>query len=383
MGCAYKEVEARLSLLGFNSLGQLVYVQLRVLSRIGDIYERREQAKGTGMAKEHIARFDSPCAETLCSLCGFEGEFIRFHPDSSLRETRCPQCASARRTRDVARVLLRLVNASTERPLCEQLSAFEDVHIFELQAAGPLHLLLKDLPHYHCSEFFPAIPPGHRNEEGILCQDATCLTFPDMTFDIVISQDIAEHIDDTWRAFSEINRVLTKDGAHVFTVPVNEGALTRKRCGRDSFQATQTQDGGKERDRQSGQGEQTGQDRQTGQTGQAGQAGLGGQSEQGRPNERDGHALPPIYHGDPLNPEGAFVWWDFGDDLPQRLAQIGITASLASQAIFYGPQEICKTLTTEDHQRYLALRAQKQLSRFFLYNALVFMAKRGDTPASK
>ena len=77
------------------------------------------------------------------------------------------------------------------------------------------------------------------------------------------------------------------------------------------------------------------------------------------------------------------MWWDFGDDLPQRLAQIGITASLASQAIFYGPQEICKTLTTEDHQRYLALRAQKQLSRFFLYNALIFVAKRGDTPVSK
>ena len=113
----------------------------------GAIYDQRDQAKGTGMAKEHIARFDSLCAETLCSLCGFEGEFIRFHPDSSLRETRCPQCASARRTRDVARVLLRLVNASTERPLCEQLSAFEDMHIFELQAAGPLHLLLKDLPH--------------------------------------------------------------------------------------------------------------------------------------------------------------------------------------------------------------------------------------------
>lgn len=318
------------------------------------------------MAKKYIARLDSPCAETLCSLCGFEGEFIRFHPDSSLRETRCPQCGSARRTREVARVLLRLVNASTKRPLCEQLSAFEDVHIFELQAAGPLHILLKDLPHYHCSEFFPAIPPGQRNEEGILCQDATCLTFPDMTFDIVISQDIAEHIDDTWRAFSEINRVLTKDGTHVFTVPINEGAPTKKRCGHDSFQATQSQqDGEKEGDRQ---------------TGHSWQTGLGGQGGQ---KAGDGHPLPPIYHGDPLNPEGAFVWWDFGDDLPQRLAQLGITASLASQAIFYSPQEICKTQTTEDHQRYLALRAQKQLSRFFLYNALVFVAKRSDTPASQ
>lgn len=314
------------------------------------------------MAKEHTARLDSPCAEALCSLCGFEGEFIRFHPDSSLRETRCPQCGCARRTREVARVLLHLVNASIERPLCEQLSSFEDLRIFELQAAGPLHALLKVLPHYQCSEFFPAISPGQRNEEGILCQDATRLTFPDMTFDIVISQDIVEHIDDTWRAFSEINRVLTKDGTHIFTVPINEGAPTRKRRGRDNFQGQQAK-----------QGEEKGQ----------GRRGIGGQDRQSGQKELDDPALPPIYHGDPLNPEGAFVWWDFGDDLPQRLAQLGITASLASRAVFYAPQEICKTLTTKDHQRYLALRAQKQLSRFFLYNALVFMAKRGDTPALK
>ena len=186
--------------------------------------------------------------ENHCSLCGFEGKFIRFHPDSSLRETRCPQCGSARRTRDVARVLLHLAKGATSLPLCDQLSALAHLHIFELQAAGPLHNLLKSLPHYQCSEFFPAIPPGQRNGEGILCQDATCLTFPDATFDIVISQDILEHINNTWLAFLEINRVLTKDGAHIFTVPVREGTPTRNRGGRnDNFKEQGQRHGGESR----------------------------------------------------------------------------------------------------------------------------------------
>lgn len=276
--------------------------------------------------KTSHSSFQSP-SEAFCSLCGFTGECIRYHPDSSLRETRCPQCGASRRTRDLTRVLMDVTLLSGQAPLCQQVQALEHVRIFELQAAGPLHSLLKTLPHYQCSEFFPTVQAGQRNEDGILCQDATRLTYEDETFDIVISQDILEHIDATWLAFSEINRVLRQSGTHIFTVPVREGFPTKKRAQQKDSQTIR-------------------------------------------------HSFPPIYHGDPLNPEGALVWWDFGDDLSQRLEETGISASLALKATFYSPDEICATDSPEDVERYTLLRSQKQLSRFFLYNSLVFTATR-------
>lgn len=72
---------------------------------------------------------------------------------------------------------------------------------------------------YVSSQYYPNKPFGttigiDRNE------NLEHQTFPDASFDIVISQDVMEHIYNPEKAFSEIARTLKKGGAHIFTVPI-------------------------------------------------------------------------------------------------------------------------------------------------------------------
>lgn len=196
-------------------------------------------------------------------------------------------------------------------------AALHWLSIYEMQAQGPLHEALSGLPYYRCSEYFPEIPRGLRNQCGVRSEDATRLTFPDNSFDIVISQDIFEHIKEVWRAFAEANRVLRPGGKHIFTVPLHEGRKTRPR-----------------------------------------------------------NSLPPVRHGDPLNPEGALVFWDFGDDLPERLNKMGILTSLVLSEKFYRPEEICRVDDAADHARYQEFIDRADKIRFFLYNSNVFVAEK-------
>jgi hypothetical protein len=72
--------------------------------------------------------------------------------------------------------------------------------------------------HYVSSNFYPDIPYGeyvgtHRNE------NLETQTFEDASFDIIITQDVMEHVLSPSNAFAEIARTLKPGGAHVFTVP--------------------------------------------------------------------------------------------------------------------------------------------------------------------
>jgi hypothetical protein len=51
-------------------------------------------------------------------------------------------------------------------------------------------------------------------------QDLESQTFEDESFDLVITQDVMEHVFNPDKAFSEIARTLKKGGAHIFTVPL-------------------------------------------------------------------------------------------------------------------------------------------------------------------
>lgn len=49
--------------------------------------------------------------------------------------------------------------------------------------------------------------------------DVKNLNFSDGCFDLVLCLDVFEHIDDDYKAFSEIKRVLKKDGFLIFSIP--------------------------------------------------------------------------------------------------------------------------------------------------------------------
>lgn len=51
-------------------------------------------------------------------------------------------------------------------------------------------------------------------------EDLEHQTFPDETFDLVITSDVMEHIYEPEKAFKEIHRTLKPGGAHIFSVPI-------------------------------------------------------------------------------------------------------------------------------------------------------------------
>jgi SAM-dependent methyltransferase len=78
----------------------------------------------------------------------------------------------------------------------------------------------KECAQYTASHYYPNFPLGAIHSSGYRCENLECLTFPDNTFDIFISQDVMEHVFDPGKAFKEIARVLKPGGAHIFTVPI-------------------------------------------------------------------------------------------------------------------------------------------------------------------
>lgn len=69
-------------------------------------------------------------------------------------------------------------------------------------------------PNYSSSQYLSNAPTGGEN------QNLENLLFEDEKFDLIITQDVMEHIFHPEAAFKEIARVLKSGGAHIFTVPL-------------------------------------------------------------------------------------------------------------------------------------------------------------------
>jgi SAM-dependent methyltransferase len=78
---------------------------------------------------------------------------------------------------------------------------------------------------YTGSQFFSDVPRG-QSKDGQRSEDLEALTFPDESFDLVITQDVFEHVLRPAKAFAEIARTLKPGGAHVYTVPYYRGKRT-------------------------------------------------------------------------------------------------------------------------------------------------------------
>ncbi len=73
---------------------------------------------------------------------------------------------------------------------------------------------------YVPTHFLPDFQLGEIHPSGFRNEDLESQTFLDEYFDLVITQDVMEHIFDPARAFAEIGRTLKQGGAHIFTVPL-------------------------------------------------------------------------------------------------------------------------------------------------------------------
>jgi SAM-dependent methyltransferase len=81
---------------------------------------------------------------------------------------------------------------------------------------------------YKASQFYS----GHKSGalvNNFINQNLENQTFEDESFDLVITQDVMEHVMNPDKAFAEIARTLKPGGAHIFTVPlVNKFQPTEK-----------------------------------------------------------------------------------------------------------------------------------------------------------
>jgi hypothetical protein len=72
---------------------------------------------------------------------------------------------------------------------------------------------------YLATQYFSNTSTG-KIVKGYLNQNLEHQTFEDESFDIIITQDVFEHIFNPEKAFREIARTLKNGGAHIFTVPL-------------------------------------------------------------------------------------------------------------------------------------------------------------------
>lgn len=134
-----------------------------------------------------------------------------------------------------------------------------------LHESSPTIPFLNKCIHYSYSFYFPEIAPGQLHPGGARCENLEALTFPDESFDLFVTQDVLEHVFHPDLAVREITRVLKPGGIHLFTTPRHPMAASRCR-------ARIAADGTVE------------------------------------------YLLEAVYHGNPIDPQGSLVTWDYGMD---------------------------------------------------------------------
>ena len=152
--------------------------------------------------------------------------------------------------------------------------SFVELRFWELGVLGPLRKHFAALPNYVGSDYWPDVAPGDERD-GIRCEDLMALTFPDASFDLIVTSDILEHVRHPFVGFSEIRRVLAPGGRHIFSIPVQQPWRTK------TVERVDTS------------------------------------------GPEDVHILEPRYHLGPGNSQH-IVYNDFGQDLLDGLAAIGL-----------------------------------------------------------
>ncbi|MBU8544285.1 MULTISPECIES: methyltransferase domain-containing protein [Roseomonadaceae] len=238
------------------------------LSEAGAALVRRRFSRSAGR-RAAAAVFDT----RRCPVCGS----ARLTPveEAGLRESiRCHSCYALGRSQAVAQVLLQRFGQSAEQTLVELLRRAPELRVHELGFVGGIAEVMRGWHGYSSSEYFDDVPLGEPGPQGVRCEDVTRLTYDPESFDVVLSQDVMEHVPDPRRGFAETFRVLRPGGAHIFTVPQDRDlrhSVTRARLGPNGVE----------------------------------------------------HLLPATYHGDPVRDEGALVFTDYGLDLPGIVESAG------------------------------------------------------------
>jgi len=260
-----------------------------------------------------------------CFLCGSSLDFV-CQKDISLRESLCPICGASRRNSDLAKIILDTFLQDSMLSLRTAIPKLAHLSIFEAQSTGMIHDTFAGLPHYICSEYFDNVDKSQKNKDGIMCQDLQDLTFHSDYFDLVITQDVLEHVGCPEKALSEIHRVLKPGGYHIFTIPYHEGKTTLIRITIEEGKKIQI--------------------------------------------------YPPVFHGDPLREQGALVYTDFGSDMKTIIEKQGFSLESIPCGKWYSSSEIPYIMNEKEYQTYQKYSTEGCMLKFFKYNSWVFRSKK-------
>ncbi len=154
----------------------------------------------------------------FCPLCGNLTLFILNAPAEQIRNhAQCLYCRSVSRNRHVA---LSTLKAFADRGITKfsDFGTCQDMRILHTASTGAISRVFGKTPNVTRSEYFDDLKPGEQ-KDGIICQNLEALTFGDSSFDLIISEDVFEHIQDYKKGFAEVYRVLKPGGCHVFSIP--------------------------------------------------------------------------------------------------------------------------------------------------------------------
>jgi hypothetical protein len=206
------------------------------------------------------------CISGWCPLCEQDTEFRAVRDDPLPEEwfphwfrsdLKCVKCHSIPRQRALFVVLQMLY------------PKWRDLQIHESSPSphGASERIAAECRSYTASQYDENIAFGSMHPSGAYrSEDLECQTFASNCFDLVITQDVFEHLFSPDKAIREIARTLRPGGAHIMTVPLvrgNQNSIRRAdiRNGKKMF------------------------------------------------------LLEPQYHGNPMSPEGSLVTIDWGYDI--------------------------------------------------------------------
>jgi SAM-dependent methyltransferase len=152
-----------------------------------------------------------------CPICENAVRFVAHGPWFRDRLT-CSGCGSIPRERALALVLER------------RFPAWRELAIHESSPAdrGISAKLARGCPAYVGTQFFPGEAPGAM-VRGFRNETLEALGFPDGAFDLTITLDVMEHVNQPDVVLREVRRTLRPGGAYLFTVPTYKERVTTER----------------------------------------------------------------------------------------------------------------------------------------------------------
>ena len=178
----------------------------------------------------------------FCAVCARATYFlVTCEPALRRDDAFCVWCGSVSRQRHLALAVVEAFSGLGVRTFRE-VAERADVAIWHTSARGPIAAVLRQahqravraaassytaLAPVFLTDFFDGVPSG-MIQGGVICEDLQATTFDDDRFDLVITEDVLEHVADYQRALRELRRVLKPGGCHVFTVPYYPDEQTQR-----------------------------------------------------------------------------------------------------------------------------------------------------------